>query len=75
LHDSELLHVAPPVFEKAMQDARFARAIAILQTARIRAVFGFLEDAALRCTRARRSPAVCSSWRTAMHDPTVEAGT
>ena len=53
LHDSELLHIAPPVFEKAMQDARFARAIAILQTARIRAMFSFFEDAALRCTRAR----------------------
>jgi CRP-like cAMP-binding protein len=53
LHDSELLHIATPVFEKAMSDARFARAIAILQTARIRAMFSFFEDAALRGTRAR----------------------
>lgn len=53
LQDSQLLHVAPRVFEEAMQDARFARAIAVLQTARIRAMFSFFEDAALRSTRAR----------------------
>ena len=52
LHDSELLHIAPPVFEKAMQDARFARAIAILQTARIRACTArppFAQAGARRC--------------------------
>ena len=53
LQDSDLLHVEPPVFEEAMRDARFARAIAILQTARVRAMFSFFEDAALRDTRTR----------------------
>lgn len=53
LRNSELLHISPSVFENLMKDANFARAIAVLQTARIRAMFSLFEDAALRNTRAR----------------------
>ena len=53
LRNSELLHISPPLFERLMQDASFVRAIAVLQTARIRTMFSFFEDAALRSTRAR----------------------
>lgn len=53
IRKSELLHIGPALFEQLMQDALFARAIAILQTARIRTMFSFFEDAALRSTRAR----------------------
>ncbi|MDM0042798.1 Crp/Fnr family transcriptional regulator [Variovorax sp. J22G21] len=53
LRNSELLHIAPPVFEELMKDAGFARSIAVLQTGRTRTMFSFFEDAALRTTRAR----------------------
>jgi CRP-like cAMP-binding protein len=53
LRNSELLHVTPPLFERLMQDARFSRGIAVLQTARIRTMFSLFEDAALRSARAR----------------------
>jgi len=53
LRDSELLHVPPQLFERLMLDAGFARAIAVLQAGRTRAMFSFFEDAVLRTTRAR----------------------
>lgn len=53
LRDSELLRIPPPLFEQLMQSARFARAIAVLQSGRTRAMFSFFEDAVLRTTRAR----------------------
>lgn len=54
LHDAQLLHVAPPVFERLIRgDALFARAMAILQAARTRTMYGFFEDAALQTTRVR----------------------
>jgi CRP-like cAMP-binding protein len=36
-----------------MEDARFARAMAVLQAGRTRAMFNFFEDAAVRSTRSR----------------------
>jgi len=53
VRNAEVLHIAPNLFEQLMLSARFARAIAILQTARTRAMFSFFEDAALRSTRIR----------------------
>jgi CRP-like cAMP-binding protein len=53
VRNAEVLHVAPELFEQLMLNARFARAIAVLQTARTRAMFSFFEDAALRSTRTR----------------------
>lgn len=49
----ELLQVAPDTFEALMHDAAFARAIALLASLHARAVFGMLEDATLRSTRAQ----------------------
>lgn len=40
-------------FESMMMHARFARAIALLQAMRMRGTFAFMEDLALRSTRAR----------------------
>jgi CRP-like cAMP-binding protein len=53
LSDTELLHIAPSLFESLMEDARFARAMAVLQAGRTRAMFNFFEDAAVRSTRSR----------------------
>ncbi|NUA30586.1 Crp/Fnr family transcriptional regulator [Cupriavidus basilensis] len=53
VRNAEVLHIAQPLFEQLMLNARFARAIAVLQTARTRTMFSFFEDAALRSTRAR----------------------
>ncbi|AJG22566.1 Crp/Fnr family transcriptional regulator [Cupriavidus basilensis] len=53
VRNAEVLHIAPPLFEQLMLNVRFARAIAVLQTARTRTMFSFFEDAALRSTRAR----------------------
>lgn len=53
LRESELLHIPPQLFEQLMQSSRFARAIAVLQSGRTRAMFSFFEDAMLRTTRAR----------------------
>jgi len=49
----ELLLVPPDTFEALMRDADFARAIALLASLHARAVFGMLEDATLRSTRAQ----------------------
>lgn len=48
----ELLLV-PETFDTLMHDADFARAIALLASLHARAVFGMLEDATLRSTRAQ----------------------
>lgn len=53
LRDAQLLHVPPPVLERLMHDARFARAMAVLQSARTRTMYSFFEDAALQTTRVR----------------------
>jgi CRP-like cAMP-binding protein len=53
LRDCELLHVSSQLVEQLMHDAGFARAIAVLQAGRTRAMFSFFEDAVLRTTRAR----------------------
>ena len=53
LNPAELLHIGQPLFDQLMHDTHFARAIAVLQTTRIRTMFSFFEDAALRSTRAR----------------------
>lgn len=53
LSHAEVLHITQLQFDQLMHDAQFARAIAVLQTARIRTMFSFFEDAALRSTRAR----------------------
>lgn len=53
LRDAQLLHIAPPVFERLMADAHFARAMATLQSARTRTMYSFFEDAALQTTRVR----------------------
>ena len=49
----ELLMVPPESFDTLMHDAGFARAIALLASLHARAVFGMLEDATLRSTRAQ----------------------
>ncbi|MDM0087993.1 MULTISPECIES: helix-turn-helix domain-containing protein [unclassified Variovorax] len=51
--DAEVLHIDAPLFEALMNDALFARAIAVLQAGRTRAMFSFFEDAAVRGTRSR----------------------
>lgn len=50
---SEVLVVPPSVFAARMQQADFAQAIAGLLAARIRSLYGMVEDAALRSMRAR----------------------
>jgi len=50
---AEVLCVDPPVFERLMCDAAFARAVALLQAIHTRLVYTMLEDAMLRSTRAR----------------------
>jgi CRP/FNR family cyclic AMP-dependent transcriptional regulator len=48
-----LLHVPSALFERLMFDARFARAMAVLQSSRTRTMYAFFEDAALHTTRVR----------------------
>lgn len=50
---SELLVVPAEAFARLMQDAGFAKAIAGLLAARVRALYGLMEDATLRGLRAR----------------------
>lgn len=53
LRSAQLLHIPPQLFERLMNDARFARAMAVLQSARTRTMYSFFEDAALQTTRVR----------------------
>lgn len=50
---SELLVVPADAFARLMQDAGFANAVARLLAARVRALYGLMEDATLRGLRAR----------------------
>jgi CRP/FNR family cyclic AMP-dependent transcriptional regulator len=49
----EVLMLPRPVFDTLMERADFARAIAALLAGRIRLLYGIVEDATLRSTRAR----------------------
>lgn len=49
----ELLVVSPPAFERLMHRTAFARAMAGLLSARVRVLYGLVEDAMLRSTRTR----------------------
>jgi CRP/FNR family cyclic AMP-dependent transcriptional regulator len=49
----EVLMLPQPVFDRLMTRADFARAIATLLAGRIRLLYGIVEDATLRSTRAR----------------------
>ncbi len=51
--DVEVLLLPRPAFDKLMERADFARAIATLLAGRIRLLYGIVEDATLRSTRAR----------------------
>ena len=53
LTPSEVLVVPHAAFAALMQHAAFAGAIAALLAARVRSLYGMVEDAALRSTRAR----------------------
>lgn len=48
-----VLALPRPAFDRLMQDADFARAIAAMLAARVRLLYGMVEDATLRSTRAR----------------------
>ncbi|MFC5521898.1 Crp/Fnr family transcriptional regulator [Polaromonas jejuensis] len=50
---AEVLVVPQPAFAALMEGAAFAQAIAGLLAARVRSLYGMVEDAALRSTRAR----------------------
>lgn len=49
----EVLVVSQAVFTALMDEAPFARAVAAMLAARVRALYGMVEDAALRSTRSR----------------------
>jgi len=49
----QVLQLPLPAFDALMQQALFARAIAALLAGRVRVLYGIVEDAALRSTRAR----------------------
>lgn len=51
--DSELLVLPRPAFDKLMQRPAFARAVCRMLAARVRSLYGMVEDATLRSTRAR----------------------
>ena len=51
--DVQVLLLPQPVFDTLMERADFARAIAALLAGRIRLLYGIVEDATLRSTRAR----------------------
>jgi CRP-like cAMP-binding protein len=50
---SVILAINPPAFNRLMQRSAFARAISGLLCARVRALYGLVEDSMLRSTRAR----------------------
>ena len=50
---SLVLVINPPAFNRLMQRSTFARAIGRLLCARVRALYGLVEDAMLRSTRTR----------------------
>ena len=49
----EVLVVPQPAFAALMEEAPFARAVAAMLGTRVRSLYGMVEDAALRSTRAR----------------------
>lgn len=49
----EVLVVPQPAFAALMEQAPFARAVAAMLASRVRSLYGMVEDAALRSTRAR----------------------
>ena len=51
--DSELLVLPRPAFDRLMQRPAFARAVCRMLAARVRSLYGMVEDATLRSTRAR----------------------
>lgn len=51
--EAEVLVLPRPAFEALMQQPAFARAVCELLAARVRTLYGMVEDAALRSTRAR----------------------
>jgi CRP/FNR family transcriptional regulator, cyclic AMP receptor protein len=53
LTETELLALPGPAFERLMKRPAFALAICRMLTARVRALYGMVEDATLRSTRAR----------------------
>lgn len=53
LQAAEVLVVPQAAFAARMDEAPFARAVAALLAARVRSLYGMVEDAALRSTRAR----------------------
>ena len=53
LGPSTVLVVSPQAFQRQMQDAVFANAVAALLATRVRALYGMIEDGALRGLRAR----------------------
>ena len=53
VQDCELLAINAAAFERLMQRTAFARAIGALLCLRVRALYGLVEDAMLRSTRAR----------------------
>jgi CRP-like cAMP-binding protein len=53
LGDSTVLRIDREIFAGLMQRSGFARAIALLQTTRMRSLYALIEDATLRTTRAR----------------------
>lgn len=53
LSAATVLVVSPEAFQHQMRDAAFANAVAALLATRVRALYGMIEDAALRSLRAR----------------------
>lgn len=53
LEASQLLVLSPPDFAALMNRSEFSRAISVLLAGRIRSLYGLVEDATLRSTRAR----------------------
>lgn len=49
----QVLQLPRPAFDKLMESAVFARAVAALLAGRVRLLYGIVEDATLRSTRAR----------------------
>ena len=50
---SEVLVISPHAFARLMQRSAFARAVGLLLCARVRGLYGLLEDSMLRSTRTR----------------------
>lgn len=53
VNDTELLALARPAFDRMMQRPPFALAVCRLLAGRVRSLYGMVEDATLRSTRAR----------------------